>query len=121
MQASNPVGGVPSMRKLIPAAAIALALAAAGATPAPAQTTAVSITKGGFRPATTTVAAGDTITWSNNDSTNHQVVADDGGFSSAVLAPGSSYSHTFDGPGAFAFHDGLHPGLKGSVTVNAKG
>jgi plastocyanin len=109
------------MRKLIPAAVIALVLAAVGATSAPAQTTAVSITKSGFRPATTTVAAGDTITWTNNDTTNHQVVADNGAFSSAVLAPRSSYSHTFDSAGSVAFHDGLHPSLKGSVTANAKG
>ncbi|HEY1369656.1 MAG TPA: cupredoxin domain-containing protein [Gaiellaceae bacterium] len=109
------------MRKLIPAAAIAFVLAAVGATSAPAQTTAVSITKSGFRPASITLAAGDTITWTNNDNTNHQVVADNGGFSSAVLAPGSSYSHTFDSAGSSAFHDGLHPGLKGSVAVNAKG
>jgi hypothetical protein len=50
---------------------------------------------------------------------NHQVVADDGSFSSPVLARGASFSHTYTGGGTFAYHDGLQPALKGSVVVKA--
>ena len=79
----------------------------------------VSITKDGFTPAETIVKAGDTVTWTNKDTANHQVVGNGGGFSSPVLAGGQSYTHTFLLPGTHAYHDGLQPSLKGSVIVTA--
>src|SRR5262249_24704628 len=48
----------------------------------------------------------------------HQVVSDDGNFSSPVLTAGQSYSHAFQAAGKFAYHDSLHPALAGTVTVN---
>jgi len=33
------------------------------------------------------------------------------------LTPGKSYTHTFRSGGTFRYHDGLHPSLKGTVTV----
>jgi plastocyanin len=80
-------------------------------------TTGVSITSTGFRPASVTVPSGNSVTWTNDDSTKHQVVANDGSFSSPVLAPKQSFTRVFKAGGTFVYHDGLHPALKGTVTV----
>ncbi len=101
------------------AAAVAATLLLAGT--GMSATLGVSITKAGFQPQAITVAAGDTVTWTNGDTVNHQVVADDGSFSSPVLAPKQSYSHTFATAGSVGYHDGLHPTLKGTITVAAPG
>jgi plastocyanin len=82
-----------------------------------ASSTAVSITSSGFRPISVTVAAGDNVTWTNNDAVRHQVVANNGSFSSPVLSAKQSFSHTFRTGGTFGYHDGLHPALKASITV----
>jgi len=82
-----------------------------------ASSMSVSITNTGFRPSSVTVAAGDNVTWTNNDAQRHQIVANTGSFSSPVLAAKQSWSHTFRSGGTFAYHDGLHPALKASVTV----
>ncbi len=106
------------MRRLLllplAAAAALLISAAAGA-----DTKSVQITKNGFTPATQTVTAGDTITWHNADSADHQVVADDGSFASPVLKPDASYSYTFQKAGKFAYHDADAKTHRGTVTVNA--
>jgi plastocyanin len=77
----------------------------------------VWITRGGFQPTPISIKAGERVTWTNRDSANHQIVADDGSWSSPVLARGRSYSRAFDGGGTVAYHDGLQPALKGSVVV----
>ena len=102
------------MRKLILLFAAVIALIAASPSVA---ATGVSITKTGFSPSDATVAAGGRVTWTNNDTANHQIVANDGSFSSAVLAPKQSYSHTFSSTGSNAYHDAIDPSLKGTVTV----
>jgi plastocyanin len=83
-----------------------------------AATESVKIVPGAFQPASVTIAAGDTVAWTNTTSGSHQVVSDDGNFASSVLGPGGSYSFTFKAAGKYSYHDGLHPLLKGTVTVN---
>lgn len=96
-------------------------LAIAGATsPAIAQRSAsatVLITASGFNPQDVSVKPGDTVTWKNNDSAKHQVVADRGEFESPVLDPGASFSYRADVEGSFSYHDGEKPSLTG--TLNA--
>jgi len=107
-----------TMRRLLLAAAAALALVFAGsASTAPSATATVRILSTKFTPASVTITAGDAVTWRNDDTKNHQVVANGGQFASPILAPGKTYSHTFGSAGKFAYHDALHPTLKGSVTV----
>jgi plastocyanin len=103
------------MRKLL----LLLTVAAAMAAPQSsfAATTQVSVTRTGFHPASVTVAAGDTVTWTNADTERHQVVASTGSFSSPVLAPNQSFTHVFSTGGTFAYHDAIHPSLHASVTV----
>jgi plastocyanin len=48
---------------------------------------------------------------------NHHIVADDGSFDSGVLEAANFYSVTFQKPGTFAWHDVLHPEIKGEIVV----
>ena len=50
-----------------------------------ADTKTVQIVKSGFTPSTTTITVGDSVTWKNADTVNHQVVANDGSFASPVF------------------------------------
>jgi len=103
------------MRRVIWFAAAALALVLAA--PAATATTTVQIKGSGFAPATVTINQGDSVTWTNADTINHQVVANLGSFASPILKPGKSCTHTFNHGGTFHYHDSLHPALKGTVTV----
>ncbi|MDE3025721.1 MAG: hypothetical protein KGI93_09135, partial [Acidobacteriota bacterium] len=60
---------------------------------------------------------GDTVTWHNADTADHQIVADDGSFASPVLQPDQSYSHTFTSAGTERYHDAFVKTHSGSVTV----
>ncbi|HEY2072223.1 MAG TPA: cupredoxin domain-containing protein [Gaiellaceae bacterium] len=82
-----------------------------------AATQTVQVTKDGFTPKNSTVSVGDTVTWHNADTANHQVVADDGSFASPVLSADQSYSHTFANAGTVRFHDSFAKSHTGSVTV----
>jgi plastocyanin len=103
------------MRRLIPLVLTALALVLAG--PAASATTNVQIKRTGFVPATVTINLNDSVTWKNVDTINHQVVANGGQFASPILGADKSYTFTFRNSGTFRYHDGLHPSLKGTVTV----
>jgi plastocyanin len=103
------------MRRAILLAVSMLALVLVA--PASSATATVSIKRTGFVPRSTTINQDDSVTWTNNDTIDHQVVANGGQFASAVLKPGKSYTHAFHGGGTFHYHDALHPGLKGTVVV----
>ena len=103
------------MRTLVVALAAVSALLLAG--PAGAATSTVSIYGSGFSPKNVTVTQGDTVTWVNRDSVNHQVLATGGQFVSAILKPGQKYSFTFVQPGTYNYEDELHTKLTGKITV----
>ncbi len=103
------------MRRFISIAVAGVALVLAA--PASTATTTVQIKSTGFVPATVTINQGDSVTWTNADTKDHQVVSNGGAFASAILKPGMSYTHAFPSAGTYHYHDGLHPTLKGTVTV----
>jgi plastocyanin len=103
------------MRKLLLLSVIVAALSAAG--PALAKDAAVSITTTGFSPPAVTIQNGDRVVWTNNDSTSHQIVADDGSFRSPVLTRGERYSHVFRDAGTFPYHDANQATKRGTVVV----
>jgi plastocyanin len=104
-----------------------LAGEAAAATPAEGSPTAGGTAEAGaaavtikgfaFDPASIEVAAGSTVTWTNQDSTAHTVTADDGSFESGNIANGASFSQTFNTPGTYAYHCSIHPNMKATVVV----
>jgi len=106
------------MRTVVLATVAVLGLAVTGASqPASQATKAVAIRSTGFSPATVTIATGDAVRWTNRDTKNHQVVANNGSFASAVIKPGRRYTHTFNTAGTFGYRDALHPSLTGKVVV----
>jgi len=107
------------MRIVVLAVTAALALAVTGASQSSATATkTVSILSTGFSPTSRTIATGDVIKWTNKDTKDHQVVANNGSFASAVIKPGKSYSHIFNTAGTYRYHDALHPSLTGRIIVN---
>ena len=71
-----------------------------------------------FNPASVTVSAGDTVTWTNEDNVGHDVTGD--GFKSGdpgALQNGDTFEHTFDKAGTFDYVCTVHPGMEGSVKV----
>jgi plastocyanin len=83
------------------------------------QAASVSVVDFAFEPATLEVAAGTTVTWTNNGNRPHTVTADDGSFDSGRLDPGEQFSHRFDQPGTYSYHCGFHPEMQATIVVTA--
>ena len=71
-----------------------------------------------FSPGTITVSSGTTITWDNRDGTTHTSTADGGAWNTGNIPAGGSRTTTFNTPGSFPYHCGLHPSMRGTVVVN---
>ncbi|HYU19760.1 MAG TPA: cupredoxin family copper-binding protein [Chloroflexota bacterium] len=70
-----------------------------------------------YEPASLTVPVGSTVTWTNQGSMPVTVTSPDGLFDSELLAPGASFSVTFDTPGTFRYFCVPYPHMKGTVIV----
>src|SRR5215210_3539231 len=80
---------------------------------------AVTIVDFAFQPASLEVPVGTTVTWTNSGEAPHTVTADDGAFDSGRLAPGASFSQTFDTAGTVTYHCEIHPNMMGTIVVTA--
>ena len=82
-------------------------------------TTEVKIDNFSFGPATLTVAAGTTVTWTNRDDIPHTVVstADPKAFKSKVMDTDEKFSYTFAKPGTYPYFCSVHPKMTGTVVV----
>ncbi|MDQ3351347.1 MAG: cupredoxin domain-containing protein [Actinomycetota bacterium] len=78
---------------------------------------AVTIADFAFDPAEIEVAAGATVTWTNEDSATHTVESDDDTLMSGDLDNGATYEMTFDEPGTYQYVCGIHPNMEGTVIV----
>ncbi len=86
-----------------------------------------SLTTDAMDPNPVNVNVGDTVTWTNRDSQPHTVTSGtggqpDGNFDSSpnfdpIMAPGATFSHTFDEAGEFPYYCGLHINMVGTVIV----
>ena len=93
---------------------IALASTAAGAN------ATVTIAGFAFDPASVTINAGDSVTWTNHDQAAHSVVFTGGGPRTGVLATGASATLTFAIAGTFNYICGIHgAAMSGTVIVRA--
>ena len=79
--------------------------------------TTVTIDNFSFAPATLTVKAGTTVTWTNKDGDPHLVSEDDGKFRSKALDTGDTYSQTFATPGTIDYYCAIHPEMTGRIVV----
>jgi plastocyanin len=84
---------------------------------AAAASAEVKIDNFSFAPATISVAAGTTITWTNRDDIPHTVVSDDKVFKSKVLDTDEKFSFTFSKPGTYPYFCSVHPKMTGKVVV----
>ena len=117
------------MPRLLAAAALTLALAAAGCGSGGGDGEAVALKPGEpigmkslkFRPEHVQVAAGQEITWHNDESIPHDVKADAGAdFASETFGKGGTFAWTPATAGAVKYECTLHPGMDGTIDVVAK-
>ena len=124
-----------SLKKFIPVASIGMLLvlggwyAAAGlsigtASYTPAQhTSTVYIVESpvtwNYSPQNITVVIGvnNTVTWVSKSISYDTITSETGLFDSGNIAPGSTYSYTFDAPGIYSYDCVYHPWMVGSITV----
>jgi plastocyanin len=82
-----------------------------------AVTLYVRVHDDGFQPRSVSVPVGGTVVWKNHGKERHSVVSDTGLWDSGDMAPGVQFSFTFDRPGTYRYHCGLHPQMDGVVIV----
>ncbi len=114
-------------RRLIRMAVLAVAVVSFGlpARTAPAasvetKATKVSIVNFQFTPAEVTIAAGESVTWVNDDGAPHGLEYHDGSAGNDLLLPGASYNRRFDQPGTYDYNCSVHPYMTGRVIVRAR-
>ena len=88
-----------------------------GTAAAAPQPGAVAIADFAFGPPELTVTVGSTVTWTNQDGFAHTVDSKDDSFVSEALDQGTSFGHTFDAAGSYAYICGIHPSMAGTVIV----
>jgi len=70
-----------------------------------------------FTPASITVTAGTTITWTNKDAIAHTVTSSTNLFNSGSIGNGGVFSFTFPNAGTFSYYCAIHTSMTASVTV----
>jgi plastocyanin len=85
-----------------------------------AASNAVSIDNFTFNPASLTVKAGTTVTWTNKDDIPHGIASSSNAFTrSKALDTNDSFSFTFTTPGAYQYFCYIHPHMTGTIVVEA--
>ena len=110
------------MRSLVLIALAAVALVAGGCGGGSSKSSsspgAVSMKGLRFHPDSVTVKVGQKVTWTNDDSTDHNVTATKGAkFMSQAFGNGKTYSFTPRKAGTIAYVCTLHPGMVGKLIV----
>jgi plastocyanin len=72
-----------------------------------------------FSPTEVTAKLGDTVEWSNGDFVDH-TATDKGGTWDVAIPAGKSVQLKFTSPGTFAYYCKVHPGMTGTIHVDAK-
>lgn len=83
-------------------------------------TTEVAIQDYAYAPEIIKIKVGDTVTWTNNDTVQHDVKSEAGlseGPMSELLAKGETYNFTFMEAGTYNYYCSPHPYMKGTVIV----
>jgi len=78
---------------------------------------ATSLTTTAYVPNPVTISVGSTVTWVNNDVDPHTSTSTSNVWSSPTMAPGATFSFTFQSRGSFPYVCVIHPNMVGTVTV----
>jgi plastocyanin len=111
----TPGPGAPGAMRMMPGAP--------GPVPMPAPTTAVTVSAKDdrFDPPTLNVQPGTTVRFTNSGAHPHTVTDRGGKFDSGDVAPGASYTVTFQSPGTYHYYCKRHKGMEGTITVGEPG
>jgi plastocyanin len=83
----------------------------------PASKAEVKIDNFSFAPGNIAIAAGATVTWTNNDDVPHVIASDDKSFRSKALDTDDRFSYTFTKPGTYIYYCAIHPKMTAKVVV----
>ena len=84
----------------------------------PASGATIKIDNFSFGPATITIPAGSTVTWTNDDDVPHVVSSDDNKmFKSKALDTDDRFSFTFTKPGTYNYYCAIHPKMTAKIVV----
>lgn len=74
-----------------------------------------------FDPEDATVGVGQQVCWVNEDSIDHNAVAESGAdFESELYGKGETFTATVDQPGTVEYVCTIHPGMTGTLTVERR-
>jgi plastocyanin len=105
------------MIRLVVALVVVALVAAASVASAEAPARTVTMPGKLYDPANLDVLVGTTVTWKNDDSTNHTATAENDAFASGYVPPGGTYSFTFTRQGRYEFRCTIHKQMRGVVDV----
>ncbi len=118
--------GMISRRRVVTAALLAVPLAGlrrlALTEGVQAADVSVNIMNFTFQPTPLPIAAGTTVTWTNQDTADHTTTSDTGVWDSGVATPlkkGDTFQFTYKEVGTFPYHCDIHPHMHGTVVVTA--
>jgi plastocyanin len=86
--------------------------------PSQAMTNYVSIKDSAFTPNQLAISPGETVTWTQDDNTEHSVTSSDQLFNSNTLVPGDTFSFTFDTVGTYNYFCVFHGAGNMAGTIN---
>jgi plastocyanin len=81
------------------------------------QTSARTLGMAAFVPNPVNVSQGGVVSWSNTDSTTHDMVSDTGLWDSGRIAPGGGFNFAFATKGSYPYHCSIHPSMTGTIVV----
>ena len=86
--------------------------------PAPPRFVTVRITDGRFDPRQVEVAVGGSVTWVNDDATEHRLASTSPNvIDSPLIGKAGAYTRGFATPGEFRYYCTIHNSMKGVVVV----
>ena len=89
-----------------------------GDAPSSAEATTVTMKDIAYAPKDITVKKGTLIRWVNEDSVEHNVVAEEGAtFKSDLFEKGGTYETKVGNTGKISYVCTIHPGMTGTITV----
>lgn len=81
----------------------------------------VTIVNFAYTPVDVTVQVGESVEWTNADSSAHTATSTTGAWDTGTITKQQSKSIVFSTPGTFTYTCTFHPSMSGTVTVVAAG